>query len=423
MRTLLLLILSTLFLDASYEKANNYYKNGNYQKAIDEVKRSTSEYENPKLHLLWANSAKKLGRVDEAMSAYERVVILDKSSSEARVALLEIYRASSRDALASSMAKELQNYQLTPEQRSSLELLSAEDINSFKSRASICIGYDTNINISAHANDLDIYYGIDSSEGELPTLFSRFSGSASYINEIQERGGWFVRSDLKLYYQNNFNAHYFDMFLGGIELGVGYAGSGYTLYMPVGYNRVNYLETDLLEQIKVAPKLNIVVNNSFILNINAKYSLKSYKEENYKGMDDSSYGVGLGAYYIFDKNYAYIQSNYEKFSSEEELHYFYIDKKLVRASLGINYNMSDWLVTKLEYRYRNTDYDDSNDLKNISSTKEREDNYNQIELKLSHFIADNFEIFISNKYIKNSSNYLPARYSKNIALLGISANY
>jgi predicted porin len=423
MRIIIILTALSIFAFADYATVLKFYNTQQYQKAIDEAKTSFDAYSSPKLHLLWAKSAEALGHTGEAMSAYERVAMLDEADTESRVALVKIYKKSSRDDLAKKMSKELQNYQLTPAQRSSLDLLKGESIDSFKAKATLGLGYDSNINVSATGSDLDGYYQTTGISGEKSTLFSRLNGSLSYINELQERGGWYVRGDARLYYQNNSDAHYYDMLVGSLEAGLGYAGEGYTLYMPIGYDRVNYLDVDLLSQIRVAPRVNITLNQNYILNLNARYSTRGYSKDIYKGMGDTSSGVGAGLYYLFDKNYLYVTVNYADYSSSETIHNAYIDKSMLTLSFGVNYTLNSWLVARLDYRYRKGSYDETIAVNDPTETTDRADDYNQIELKLSHYFADNYELFVSDRYAKNSSNYVPAEYKKNILMFGISANY
>jgi len=423
MKIIIFLTTLSVLAFADYATVSKLYNAAQYQKAINEAKSSFDEYSNPKLHFLWAKSAEVLGHTGEAMSAYERVVMLDESNTNARVALLKIYQKSSRNKLAQEMRQELQNYQLTPAQRTSLGLLKGTNIHSFKAKATLGVGYDSNINVSATGSDLDGYYQTTGRTGELSTLFSRLNGSVSYINEIQEQGAWYVRGDARLYYQNNSDAHYYDMFVGSLEAGVGYTGDGYTFYLPLGYDKVNYLDVGLLSQVRLTPTLNITLNENYILNLNAKYATRAYPKARYKGMGDSSYGIGFGLYYLFDKNYAYAKVDYGDFSSKENIHNAYIDKSMLTLSLGVNYALSTWLVARVDYRYRKGSYDDTINVSSAVESTSRSDDYNQIELKLSHYFAGHYEVFISDRYVKNSSNYLPAEYTKNIFMFGLSANY
>ena len=422
MKILLALFSLTLLLNASYQKAQTYYDNKEYKQALQEAKSSTDDYSNPKLHLVWAKSAEALGLTNDAMSAYERVVLLDDKDSDSRVALYKIYAKTHRDTLAEELGVELENYALTPAQRNSLAVLKQKSSNSLKTETSLSIGHDSNINVSADGSVLDGYDPFVSHTGEESTLFARVNGSVSYVNELESKGGWYLQGDANLYYQNNFDASFYNMFAGDLGAGVGYSGSNYTFYLPLSYSYVHYLEVSLFSEVSLAPRANISLSKNLILNINAKYSSRSYSEAKYKGMGDSSYGGGLGVYYLFSKNYLYANLLYEDFSSTEPIHFSYIDKSMLTFSTGVNYEVASFLMAKLDYRYRKGSYAESNSLRVPSDTK-REDSYNQVELKLSHFFTKHYELFVSERYAKNSSNSIPAKYTKNIAMIGLSANY
>jgi len=422
MRAVILLSLLTVLANASYEKAKEFYEEGAYEQAIAEAKASTSEYSNPQLHLVWAESEEALGNTKEAMSAYERVLMLDETQSSVRVKLVAIYSKSGRATLASSMKESLNNYQLTPAQRSSLELLEKQTITTLKAKGSLALGYDSNINVSALSEDLEAYYNTTAIEGEVSTLFSRVNASVSYINDFETKGGWYVRGDVKLYYQNNFDANLYNMFIGTLEGGVGYAGSGYTLYFPLAYERVHYLDVDMLGAVKLQPKLNITLSSNVIVNLNVKYASKTYQERRYELMDESSYGGGAGVYYLFGENFLYANFMYEEFSAKEDSSLAFVNKETFTSSLGVNYNVANLFTTRLDYRYRKADYEDGIDALTFLGAQ-RSDSFNQVELKLSHYFAKHYEAFVLGKYIENTSNYIPAEYSKNIAMFGLSANY
>jgi predicted porin len=207
------------------------------------------------------------------------------------------------------------------------------------------------------------------------------------------------------------------MFFGSVDLGLGYAGAGYNVYVPVGYGLVNYLDKDLLEQLTVEPKIDILLDD-LILNVNAKYLKREYKPRIYKIMDDSSYGAGVGAYYLSGKDFVYLKLKYENFSADS-IQSLFVDKDLFTAVTGVNYNFADLLVSRLDYRYRKGLYDDNALLK----SEKREDDYHQFELKLSHYLNEKLELFASNRYVKNKSNNISTDYTKNITMFGLSANY
>ena len=410
MKKILILSLLSLSLFAGVKQVQTYYDAKEYKEAITEAKASSDDFSNPHLHLLWAKSAEALGHENEAMSAYERVEMLDKNNIEARIALAKLYKRTGRDDLARTEAKSLQNYQLTPQQRNSLDSLRGINVHSFKAYASLAVGHDTNINIASEE--------LTGASGEaLSTMFAQFSGSLSYINEIEDKGGWYARGDLQLYNQTNFdsNASLYDLFLGGLSVGAGYAGDGYNIYIPIGYDSINYLEKNLFTQIKLQPRINYILSNELIFSGDLNYVARSYTtDDNLNNRDDNTYGLGMGAYYLLGKDFIYLKAKYENSSADiDVVGVEYVDKTALSMSLGANYNLVSWLVVKADYRFRLGSYDDN----------DRSDKFNQVGIKFSHYFAKMFEAYVSDTYAKNSSNISDKEYTKNIFMFGIALNY
>lgn len=408
------LFLSSITLFASIDQVQTYYDAKQYEDAIAEAKISTDEYSNPTLHLLWAKSAEALGRENEAMSAYERVEMLDEQNIDARVALVQLYKRTGRDELASVAAKDLQNYQLTPAQRTSLGNLKGTNLHSIKAYASLSVGHDTNVNVAPDS----LSNGSSAQVSPLSTFFARFTGSVSYINELEDKGEWYGRADLQVYNQDNFasGSDDFDLFLGSLSGGAGYAGNGYDIYIPIGVDNVHYISSNLLTQIKLKPRVNFTISNELIVNASASYVSRSYNKNDYEARDDKSYGLAGGLYYLLGKNYMYFNASYDSFSANDSsaAKGTYVDKSLLSANLGINYNLASWVVMKADYRFRSAVYADDDS---------RIDNYHQVEAKFSHYFADKYEAFVSDRYIKNSSNLTTYEYDKNIFMLGVAVNY
>lgn len=389
------------------------YDQKKYAQAITEAQKSTSEYGNPKLHLLWAKSAEALGEDEMAMSAYERVLMLDPDDTEVRVHLVKFYADSDRDELADDMSKSTENYQLTPAQRMSLDTLEKDDLQQFKASASIAMGYDSNINVSPDDLNLPEF-------GEtIDTMFTQFQASLSYIHDLDEKGGWYVRSDADIFYQNNADASYYNLFAGLANIGLGYNNDLYDALLPISYARIHYLDRDLLESISIDPRINFTLSKSFIGNINARYTQRSYLEEIDKNRDDTVTGVGLGLYWIFEKNFAYISTNYDNYSAKYSDSLLFTDKETKRVTMGINYNVEEWFIARFDYHYRYAKYDDIIQ----SGGDKRSDDYHQAEFKVSRMLTDTMEASLLYRYSKNNSNYELAEYDKDIVMLGIKYNF
>ena len=332
-----------------------------------------------------------------------------------RVHLASLYAYLDRDKLATEMSESTQNYQLTPSQRNSLDILKKADAEDLKIAAKFAIGYDSNINVSP--NDIDI---INSGEA-LSTMFAQFSGNLSYTHALNDDQDWYLRTDAGMFYQGNFEseASYYDIFAFSAGLGLGYRADKYDIYVPVKYGRMHYLERDFMETVGINPRINFTLDDSVVGTVNARYTQRNYLSVTDRNRDDSVRGYGGGIYWLFDKNFAYLTSNYDDYVAKYGDSLLFTDKETFNLSAGVNYNVNDWFIARLDYRYRYSLYGDF--LPN--GNKQRNDYYNQGQLKVSRMFLDDVEGSLQYSYAKNKSNYDLAEYDKDIVIFGLQYNY
>ncbi len=414
--TLLLTAQITLFAGiAGLADIQALYDQGRYDAVIAEARQSTNEFDNPKLHLFWGKSAEALGQDEMAMSAYERVLMLDPDNVEVRVHLTSLYANLERYELAAEMTKSAENYQLTPAQRSSLDTLKKADTDELKISATVGIGYDSNINVSP--NDIDII----NSGKSLSTMFSQFTAHLSYKYDLNENQDWYIRTDADLFYQNNFEseANYYNIFAASADVGLGYQGEKYDIFLPVKYGRLHYLERDFMETVGFEPRINLTLTPSLIGTLNARYTERTYFDAADKNRNDTISGYGGGLYWLFDKNFVYLTSNYDDYRAEYTDSLLFTDKETFKLSAGINYDVNDLFIARLGYRYRYTLYGDFLP----DGEKQRNDYYNQGELKVSKMFLDTMEVSLLYRYSTNRSNYDLAEYDKDVVIFGLQYNY
>lgn len=410
-----LLLTAQLILFAGIEDVQSLYQQKNYTSAIIEAQESTSEYGNPELHLLWGKSAEALGKDEMAMSAYERVLMLDSDNVEVRVDLASLYANLERDELADEMSKSAENYQLTPAQRTSLDTLKNSDADDLKIAATLGFGYDSNINVSP--DDIDI---INSGES-LSTMFAQFTTRLSNSYDLNDNKDWYMRTDAYLFYQNNFksDASYYDIFAVSANVGLGYRGDKYDILLPIKYGRLHYLKRDFMESVGFEPRINLTLSPTLIGTLNARYTERTYLDAADKNRDDTIRGYGGGLYWLLDKDFAYLTSNYDNYKGQHTDRLLFTDKETFNLSAGINYNVNDWFITRLGYRYRYTLYGDFLP----DGDKQRSDYYNQGELKMSKMFLDTMEVSLLYRYSTNRSNYDLVEYDKNVVMFVLQYNY
>ncbi len=404
MKFLFILIWLSLYLDASYINMQQYAKKGMHHKVLQEAKKSFSEYQNPKLHLLWAQSAEKLGKTTEAMAAYERVLILDPENKTAQKALQHIYTQTNRE-----------NLTLNPE--------NDTKESSFKTKASLKFGYDTNININAGGDLLDGYYGVELGLDQISTYFSAMTANFLYLYHFRENPNWFLQGTLDLFYQNNFNAHKYDLTIPTANLTLGYLEGDNLFYIPVNYNNIHYLEKNLLNILTIKPRFRTTVIENYLWDIAVLYEKRNYIQTEDKAKDATSYGIESGIYYSFKNTQASLNVKYENRKADTQEIERYIDAQFFTLNTQMKYYFDNDIYAHFNYLFRYADYDDNIGTRETPSQISRDDYINELTLKISYILNKQTEVYIEDIYTKSLSTYIPAEYHKNIISLGLQMRF
>ena len=368
-------------------------------------------------HIEAGECYEKEGNTNLAQAAYERAILEDDNNVKARMKLAELYNAMQMKEQADALLLNVNvnDSQLTPEQRTSLATLKSTEVEStstFRARVSLDAGFDSNINISPILDDI----GSTIIESETATLFARLRADVSYLHDLSSSGSWFLRTDANFYYQTNASAHYYDAAYGRIYAGGGYRGSDFSLYVPLFYDRLNYLDRDLLQEAGVRPDLDIQLTKSFILNINALYSARRYLQTSDQLRDDDILSAGAGLFWLKGKDMAYIKTRYENYSAINDNSIAFTNKSMYYGMIGGIYSVKDLLDLRLNYQYRYGDFEEV-------TAGEREDSNHDVTFALERDIIKELRLRAQYRYVKNISNYDLADYDKNEMMLGIIYNY
>ena len=361
------------------------------------------------------------GNLNRAQAAYERAIINDINSSQARLKLAILYKNVQMTKSAESILNDLDKTELTPAQQSSLKALEispSRSLNSFKARASLDLGYDTNVNIVP--NDA-IRQDLNSSLEQQASAFTRLRTDLSYLYDLGSSNGWFLRSDFNFYYQNNFSAHKYDLLYGRIYAGMGYRRGNYTFYLPLFYDRMNYLDKDLLQEYGVHPDFTMRLMSNLFLNLNANYTQRHYIQSEDTFRNDAIISGGAGLFWIDKTEMLYIKTRYENYSATEDVFAAYTNKSRLYAQVGLLYVFTNIVDAQLDYQYR---YEDFKEVSNVHpNDAKRDDSNHDVKATLKHHFTKSLKLTGSYHYIKNSSTHKLAEYQKHEMLIGLEYNY
>ena len=352
------------------------------------------------------------GESNLAQAAYERALLEDETNLQARLKLAELYQSLGMDSQASALLVNVNDSQLTPEQRTSLSTLrtDAEQTSKvqFRARVSVDLGYDNNVNINP----------VDNTAGKaLTSPFIRTRADLSYLHTLSEDNSWFARGDLSFYKQvntseRNYDSTYFRLYGGG-----GFQGDSFAIYVPLFYERLNYLDRDLLEQKGIHPDYNWQFSKNFILNVNGSYSARRYIQVTERGRDDNLLMLESGLIWLKARHFAYAKLRYESYAATNNLTQF-VNKKVIYLRLGGLYAIENILDIRAEYQYFKADYE----YVPFKDIQRNDDNYN-LALSIERDLMEHLRVHAQFRYIDSKSNYNPAKYNKQEMLVGLVYNY
>jgi len=354
------------------------------------------------------------GNTNLAQAAYERALFENEDDTQARLRLAALYKTIHMSPQSTALLTQIDERKLTPKQRSSLALLrkkSDTSLSSFRARAVLSIGYDDNININPIDNT-----NLTTTDEQIGTAFSRATLEGSYLHDLNEPGGWFLRGDGSFYYQNSFSDHEYDVTYGRLYAGGGYRNENFSLYLPLYYDRLNYLDRDLFQESGIRPDINIQLTSTLILDLNGMYSSRRYIQEADKARDDEIMGAGAGLFWIDTHDLAYIKMRYVDYSAVSEAAPDFTDKTLYYIALGGIYEIIPALDLHTDYQFRYGDFEEI-------AQGTREDKNHDLKLALEYRLSTDFRVRGQYRYLYNDSNVNPARYQKSETLLGLIYTY
>ena len=382
------------------------YENKKYQEVIEEATRNYEHYNDATLHLLWAKSAQALGDDITAMSAYERVLLLEPFNRDAQIALVHLYKKLNRESLSDELRASLINQELSPSQRAALGVAYDDFIHKLNLTAKVSLGIDTNIGANS-----DLEMGTGELDEITQTLFTRASAQLNYVSYF-DSAHWFWQVDAHLQAQNNFDADYYNLYDGLGSLGLGYKSDVFTLYIPALYGRMYYLKRDFLQQYGTHPYLNFILSQDLILNFNFKYLQRRFIDPVDKLQNDDVLGSWATLFYYFNQGFIYAKGGYESYSAQEKIPLSFTDKERMNFDIGISSKLNAYIF-RADYHFASLNFDE----------EERSDTYNRIDLKAGFMFYKYWSLSLEYSYANNDSNYKYANFDKNIMMSTLQYSY
>jgi len=408
---LVVILFLTQIFALNYDEALKYYNKHQYKKAYLAFLELCQKdfYQDSNLNFYLGLSAEKVGRYNEAIAAFERILFYHPNNLRAFLELGKIYfelhqysnslnyfHKSLKLTDNKNVIKHINEFIKKIQQAKQKDFLTLNAILSF--------GVDSNINYTSNTSNYTIYINnspitiknnnhktkaIQMSETLMPSYKHKFNNFDFQNN--------FIIFNSNTYNHSNQNLQLFSyspMFVkNSLKAGLNYS------YMRYGNKAYLYM---------IGASINFVkkINETTLNSVNLKYYLKNYILEKNKKRDSNNYVLENKLIKFFNKqNSLYLTL---KFLTEREKHHELttVNKNQFYSKLSYNINLSKFNFSfPIEYQKEN--YLD----KDAFFKKKRKDNMLSYGININKKFQK-FTLQTSFKYINNHSNIKIYTYDK-----------
>lgn len=405
-------------------QASAAYKSGSFQEALPLYESLNELYpENPEINFLVGRCALELKLYDDAIAAFDRVLILNPQHSRTRLELARLYTEIGQYEMAEDELDTVLSGQLPSNVRETV-LTFKSNIDKRKSRSTfggvvfLGGGYDSNAN-----ND------IGNKEFIVPSFNLWINGNdqvkdtnlftmavLSYGYDIGDRGGWSVENNLVGYTKINSKEAKNDLSLFSASIAPIWSVQHYRIQFPVTYDRV------YLDHQGYTSNLSFSTRGTYLIDTTSQseggYTYKRSFYDTQGALDAVSHTLFASYKKAFGENPLILSAGIS-YTISSEIHPYRTD--VASQSTGYSLEFSKALLPKtrgiFSFNGSVTSYDDIDSL----FGNRREDSRESWEVKLSHQLRSDLSINGSASYVRNHSNHTPFDYDKKT--LQMSAAY
>ena len=395
------------------------YNNKEYQKVYDNLSKYLKDnLSNKRINFMLGRSAYQLGKYEDALVYYERILLEEPGNLRVRLEMAQSYFRLENYEKAKEQFEIVLEADIPTNVRKNIEssLASLEGKNKkhfFQAMFMAGLAYDSNINNDSDEGEYSIFspgdnsfYTLNSDGIEESDKTYQLAFSLNHNYKLDNN--YVLESKTALYTQRYFKYKEKDIDVFSLGTGLSKYTKDMKLSLGIDFNNIRQDDKQYLYTYIISSKLRKKINKDASYFIQLKFIQKDYAQEDYSDRDSKTYEF-LNAFSIATKDFG-LNTFTLTFGKEKkdrgirtDISNSYFDFKLSN-----NYSISKTLSLNsyVDYKLTNYNYEDVNFL-----TK-RKDKRFDLSLTLIKAINKNLSLGLSSSYINHKSNQEPFDYNK-----------
>ncbi|MDX1352283.1 MAG: tetratricopeptide repeat protein [Thiomicrorhabdus sp.] len=429
------LLLSALTLSQnSYAKQDPYvealllFKAQKYAQAYEQFSQLVqSDLSSYNYNFYLARSATLLNKFDEAISIYERILILYPNNTRSKLELGRLHFAQQSYALSKSYFEDALNDNVPKNVQKNIyrylnKMNQQEKRSSWSATFIAGLGHDSNVNTTPDANAWFVpAFGteLDNADEVIENNFHQETLALKHRNHSREKYGFDIENELLLYSKSLMGESDYNIIFGQYKPTLIFPIGKHNLRTSLEYNYLHYGGEPYVESYGVSP--NLQFNSASNQQITAKIKVlkKHYLQEEYK--DKDAILSELSAQLVHRVNSNLTLRLHSALLNEQKVkgNLYDVDLNSFSVLFAANYRITnDWTIGG-NINLRQISYLD----KNPFFLDKREDVNKSLTLNLTKVLNKQFALQASYQRIFNQSNQEPYEYQKDLASINLITNF
>lgn len=403
-----------------YENAKLNYNSGDFKTAYESFSRLGVEFfQNSEFNFLLGRSALEMKQYDDALVAFERVLMLNPLHTRTRLELARLYYETEQFELAQEELGVVLKDNLPSNVREvAVAFKSRIDERLTKHHFSIALvmgaGYDDNANNDIGRKEFIIpAYNLSLSGREKESDTNLFATLViNHVYDMGDRGDWSLENSFVAYSKFNMDFDQNDLLLFSFNTAPTWSQQSYKVALPLGYDRIYLDGKGYTYNLSGGVRGTYLVDRTSQLEGGYIHKKGYYDEDSAQDVKNNtlfaSYKKAFGDDPIL---FSLIASHYDNKEVNAGRTDVSSSAWSCRAELSKTFKNS--FRTSFSYTATTTDFDD---VDMLYGTK-RSDDRDEYELGFGYTLRKNLSLATTATYAKNSSNHDPFNYDKVTAMV------
>jgi len=403
-----------------YEEAQTFYNQGAFQKAYELFESlSLASPENAEYNFLLGRSALELKLYDQAVTAFDRVLMLNPSHTRTHLELARLFYETEQLEQASHEL-DLVLKENIPQNIRDIATAFKTRVDERKSKHSFSAalvfggGYDSNANNDIGRKEFIIpAFNIPITGNDAVSDTNIFATAVlNHTYDFGEKGGWTLENSFVAYDKLNTKLSKNNLALFSLSAAPTWSQKEYKLSFPLSYDRV------FLNGQGYMYNLSASIKGSYLLDETSQIESGLTHKRGYYDEDETQDVIANTVFLSYKKAFGddpILLSLTTSYSTNAEVNTGRTDVESNGYSYGIELSKAfqNGLRTSLGYTASQSDF---NDVDVLYGTK-RKDTRDEYEFTLGYMYTKNLSFNATLSYAENCSNHDPFNYDKITALL------